>query len=141
MKITMEMLLAAWKMRQEEGTEETKLLREHCAVPGMEIRNLRLFRAADAIEKRLVQHTLFLVREEELSCFLDRTDGKDYAVFILSGDCEETESGNTHTEENCLPGADQNFALFQNAGDLAGGRGLQGGKGDVIFFAGQGISL
>ena len=120
MKITMEMLLAAWKMRQEEGTEETKLLREHCAVPGMEIRNLRLFRAADAIEKRLVQHTLFLVREEELSCFLDRTDGKDYAVFILSGDCEETESGNTHTEENCLPGADQNFALFQNAGDLAG---------------------
>ena len=91
MDITMEMLLAAWKMRQEEGTEEIKLLREHCAVPGMEIRHLRLFRAADAIEKRPVQRTLFLVREEELSCFLDKTDGKDYAVFILSGDCEEME--------------------------------------------------
>ncbi len=120
MKITTEMILAAWKKRKAEGKGQAEILRENCAVPGMEIRHLRLFRAENTKDRLPAQHTLFLVREEELPCFWDRTDGKDKAVFILTGGRKETENGNTDAGGIGLPAAGQNYALFQNAGDLAG---------------------
>ena len=120
MKITMEMLLAAWKRREAEGTAETKILRENCAVPGMEIRHLRLFRAENRKNGQPSLHTLFLVREEDLPCFLDKTDGKDHAFFILTGGRGGAESGKADPEETGLPDAGQNYAVLQNSRDLAG---------------------
>lgn len=67
MKITMEMLLAAWQQKGESGRNSSAVFMEYVGCPGMEIRHIRLARKEDAKILSVMKGTLLLVTEEGLA--------------------------------------------------------------------------
>lgn len=108
MKITMEMLLAAWKHRTEgKKWNDLTIILEHVEEPGMEIRHIRLARSEDAGTRFDMKDTLFLVVEEELSGMTGQRYGEGNAVFLFfSGDreglCRDESKGGEQQEEEAV---------------------------------------